>query len=290
MKMQHSFNINVACKYGILEAVLLTNIYFWVEKNAANEKHEHDGKYWTYNSVEAFAKLFPYASKDKVRRALDHLRNEGVLETGNFNKSAYDRTLWYTITDKGLASMKDSDYPLANLPNQFNDFAKPIPDIKQDNKQEDNSYIDESISSMLPSALNMQLRRIFKVKGSQQSRKTRINAVARLQKEFSDEDILKAATVCSSQKPIQTRDGKEWRPNYLWFTEPSNFESVAKVIEYKTYETETEYTDSQRASIQWCIDNGYASSFEDYEERKTEVWMQVHDIEEWQKIGQGYGE
>ena len=34
--IMHSFNIDIAKEYGILEAVLLNNIYFWVEKNANN--------------------------------------------------------------------------------------------------------------------------------------------------------------------------------------------------------------------------------------------------------------
>ncbi len=36
--MNHSFNVEVATKYGMLEAVLLENINFWVAKNKANEK------------------------------------------------------------------------------------------------------------------------------------------------------------------------------------------------------------------------------------------------------------
>ena len=36
--MEHSFNIELAKEYGILEAILLKNIWFWIEKNRANEK------------------------------------------------------------------------------------------------------------------------------------------------------------------------------------------------------------------------------------------------------------
>ena len=32
--MEHSFDINIAKEYGITEAILLKNIYFWVKKNA----------------------------------------------------------------------------------------------------------------------------------------------------------------------------------------------------------------------------------------------------------------
>lgn len=47
--MIHNFDINIAEKYGINAAIILQNMYYWIEKNRANEKHFHDGYYWTYN-------------------------------------------------------------------------------------------------------------------------------------------------------------------------------------------------------------------------------------------------
>ena len=58
--MIHSFDIEVAKKYGITEAILLNNINFWIEKNKANEINFYDGYYWTFNSKKAFSELFPY--------------------------------------------------------------------------------------------------------------------------------------------------------------------------------------------------------------------------------------
>lgn len=37
--MNHSFNVEIATKYGMLEAVLLENINFWITKNKANGKN-----------------------------------------------------------------------------------------------------------------------------------------------------------------------------------------------------------------------------------------------------------
>lgn len=68
--MIHNFDINIAEKYGINAAIILQNMYYWIEKNRANEKHFHDGYYWTYNSLKAFEELFPYMStKQKIGRA-----------------------------------------------------------------------------------------------------------------------------------------------------------------------------------------------------------------------------
>ena len=99
--MNHSFNVEVATKYGMLEAVLLENINFWVAKNKANEKNFYDGFYWTYNSITALSKLFPYSSRATIFRALHNLEDAGLILAGNYNKDASDKTKWYTLTKKG---------------------------------------------------------------------------------------------------------------------------------------------------------------------------------------------
>ena len=99
--MNHNFDVDIAVKYGLLEAILFENIVYWVNKNRANGMHFHDGLYWTYNSSKAFSEIFPYASSRTISRALHHLRDEGLIAMGNYNTSSYDRTTWYAVTEKG---------------------------------------------------------------------------------------------------------------------------------------------------------------------------------------------
>lgn len=107
--MNHSFNVEIAVKYGMLEAVLLEHLSFWIAKNKANGVNFQDGYYWTYNSTKALAELFPYVSKNTISRALHHLEKEGLLISGNYNKSAYDRTTWYALTEKGVLVLQGMD-------------------------------------------------------------------------------------------------------------------------------------------------------------------------------------
>lgn len=111
--MAHSFDEQDAIQYGILEAVLLYNIRYWVAKNVANEKHFYDGKYWTYNSAKAYARLFPYASQQTIQRALRKLEEMGAIVTGCYNTNPYDHTKWYSVTDSSnLINQKiKSDQP-----------------------------------------------------------------------------------------------------------------------------------------------------------------------------------
>ncbi|WP_368270891.1 hypothetical protein [Enterocloster lavalensis] len=105
--MIHSFDSAIAEEYGILEAILLNHIYYWIEKNRANEQNFHDGTYWTYNSTKAFSSLFSYASERQIKAALMKLRENGILITGNYNENPYDRTLWYALSEKGLCIVQN---------------------------------------------------------------------------------------------------------------------------------------------------------------------------------------
>lgn len=133
--MEHHFDIDIATEYGLLEAILLDNFYFWVEKNRANDVNFHDGYYWTYNSTKAIAELFPYVSEYQIRRALKHLESEGLMLTGNYNETAYDRTTWYALTEKGLAICQKRKMDLSKTQNGFGKIDTPIPYTNTDTKQ-----------------------------------------------------------------------------------------------------------------------------------------------------------
>ena len=135
--MEHSFNIELAKEYGILEAILLKNIWFWIEKNRANEKNFYDGTYWTYNSTRAFNELFPYASESSIKRALKSLQEKGIIKTGNYNKSSYDRTLWYAFTDLGYSIVSNRQMEVNKSSNGNEQNGLTIPDINTDDKTKD---------------------------------------------------------------------------------------------------------------------------------------------------------
>lgn len=100
--MEHSFDINIAKEYGITEAILLKNIYFWVKKNALNKTNAQDGRYWTFNSVKAFSGFFPYLNERQIKYALKKLKDCGLIITGVYNSDKRLRTLWYTLSDEAL--------------------------------------------------------------------------------------------------------------------------------------------------------------------------------------------
>lgn len=104
--MKHLFDVDIAIEYGTNAAILLENIAYWIKQNEANEVNYYDGEYWTFNSRRAYAELFPYMSKRQIETAFEKLIDGGLLKTGNYNKLAYDRTLWYALTQKGKSILQ----------------------------------------------------------------------------------------------------------------------------------------------------------------------------------------
>ena len=127
--MNHNFNVYIAKLYGVHAAVLLNNLEHWIAKNKANGKHFYDGNYWTYNSKRAFSELFPYMTSRQIDYALKKLIDDGVIVSGNYNQIAYDRTLWYAITEKGYSILQNCEMEKRNLQNGGNENVQPIPDI-----------------------------------------------------------------------------------------------------------------------------------------------------------------
>lgn len=138
--MTYQFDTDIAALYGVDESIMIANLQFWIRKNEANGKHFHDGRFWTYNSLEAFTKLFPYWTARQVRRILKSLEEKGVIVTGNYNTSAYDRTTWYAFGDSFLQKSQKHFTKSSNGNSETvtcnNDKEA---DIKPDNKPNNNA-------------------------------------------------------------------------------------------------------------------------------------------------------
>jgi hypothetical protein len=132
----HHFDPETAQQYGIAEAILIKNFQFWIEHNFRNDRNFFDGRTWTYNSVRAFLELFPYMTKKQIYGALGRLEAAGVLITGNYNDTKYDRTTWYAFADEGRWISRKGKPHVPKRENPNTPKGAPIPDISPDNKQD----------------------------------------------------------------------------------------------------------------------------------------------------------
>jgi hypothetical protein len=144
--MEYSFDVLEARKYGVDEAIMLKNFKFWILKNKANNRHFYDGRTWTYNSHDSFTKIFDFWTESQIKRILKSLISQGVLITGNYNETKYDRTLWYAlVNEKSLSENSQMENSVStnpkvktaittytdNKPNDKPDSIIPIPTKKK---------------------------------------------------------------------------------------------------------------------------------------------------------------
>ena len=243
--MQHSFDADIAAEYGINEAVLLNNITFWVFKNASNEYNFFDGRYWTYNSVKAYSKLFPYMSDSTIKRSLKHLKDEGLILTGNYNNDPSHRTNYYTLTDKGMALVSKRPYPLGQ--NDTTDKVKMTNSIFNNNTDStdiNNTDINEQIDSVV-SAENAEKEIMFEQfweaypkcfrKVNKKGSKAKFLKIANLKEIFPD--IMRSLDVQKRSKQWNEQDGKfipmptTWINEERWTLEDTRTEVQTKFDE-----------------------------------------------------------
>ncbi len=96
----HHLDVIIAVKCGVPAAIVIYHLRWWIIQNRANKRHNHDGRTWTYNSIEAFAKIWPYWKPRQIRYIFEFLIAEGIILSGNFNTKKNDRTLWYAFVDE----------------------------------------------------------------------------------------------------------------------------------------------------------------------------------------------
>lgn len=111
--MYFSFDTDIACEIGVNEAIFLNNMYFWLKKNIANGINFHDGKYWTYNSMVAYTRFFPFWSERQISYIIKKLIDSGYLIAGNYSKNKMDRSKWYSLTDKGWSLFEKNHQNIA---------------------------------------------------------------------------------------------------------------------------------------------------------------------------------
>ena len=198
---EHHFNIETAKKYGVNKAILLYNLSYWLDHNKANKTniHKHKGKkyYWTYNSAKAFEKLFPYFNKRSITRWLRELEEDGVIVSGEFNKTKYDRTKWYTMLS----------YSTTQNGKWVGQSGSPIPDSKPDSKHKSKSTSSCKKPNKL-TRLRAVIDHFFKLKGwelDEEPYPRHIKAAETLHKKCGD-DEKKAQQVLDNCKEKADKD------------------------------------------------------------------------------------
>lgn len=181
----HAFNVELATKLGdVNEALILQHFYFWHQNNqnkitAIKDDHPYP---WTYNTIEQFCNIFPYMKKTKLGGAIQRLVNKELLITGNYNTLKFDKTKWYSLTEKGLILFESSASSFkksgSSFKNSDDSNKNTIPDSNTDSNTDKNK-LDKKITVVYDLFLERYPKNRINAKGP----------VIKYLKQLNDEDL-----------------------------------------------------------------------------------------------------
>lgn len=176
--LHHSFDIDLATVYGVDEAILIHHFQHWIRINQRRKGNFHEGRTWTYQTLDEIAAVFPYWTVEEVRAIVERLCTgkgrkskkalpdfEPVLIKGNFNRARFDQTTWYAFVDEAKFVNSNSSYEreisqidsvdlpnaLGDVPNGNGGSPRPIPDTIPDTKTKIVCYPSPVAPDSIPS-------------------------------------------------------------------------------------------------------------------------------------------
>jgi hypothetical protein len=94
----------LAEEIGLNTSLVLLQLAFWIRIG----KHEHDGQYWTYQSVRDMQKkAFPFWSHMTIQRAIERLIERKLIVTrDDLNRLKQDNTRWFALNPVGFEGLQ----------------------------------------------------------------------------------------------------------------------------------------------------------------------------------------
>ena len=131
-------------------AVVLEGIARGCMRHAAEGTHEHDGKFWMYQTYAGMSEYYGFLSPDAVKRKINKLISEGMIVRGCYNKVGFDRTSWYALTERG-----ESYYTTPEpLPKPTKEERQREKDEARKRKQKENAALADSVPEDVQSIID----------------------------------------------------------------------------------------------------------------------------------------
>lgn len=234
-----AFSRAVAKELGVSAALLYNHLLYehnyWEQKG----KLDDEGYFWE-DQVDIAEWILVH--KNSIGKIADTLVEAGLIQKKvSYKPGTTIRTTKWKIVISEVSKMRiseDSKTRISILKEKTNkiELSSEITksELAEDNhKSEDGSSFADgddgevaAAARMKPEALNQRLKMIYKVRSATRT-KERVAAVKKLQAELPDDDIIKAATLLA-RKPMKDVSGTQWRPDYMWVTNP---EKTSKVLD-----------------------------------------------------------
>ena len=148
----------LAQEIGLPESIILLQLEFWISIS----DHCIDGRWWTYQSIRNIQRTFVFWSIETINRTIKSLINKGLIETGNFNKKAYDKTRWFALDQEAInklesvqildtlsynkTDLSQNETPLSNTETGKSQNVTTIPETTPENTSEKSSSSEDCFS------------------------------------------------------------------------------------------------------------------------------------------------
>jgi uncharacterized phage protein (TIGR02220 family) len=229
---------SLAVKIGLNEAVILQQIHYWVSMS----NHVIEGRKWIYNTYKDWQQQFPFWSESTIKRTIHSLEKQGLVISGNWNRTKMDKTKWYTIHYEQLEALTDlpPEKPVieTELPKRYdtNQPKQPLPNdddrMKDKTIERNESPETEKLVEEVINYLNEKTFSSYKP----HTKKTREYILARIEDGFTLEDFKKVIDIKAREWLYDPVMCKYLRPSTLFGT---NFESyLNQKMVYKSLQEE----------------------------------------------------
>lgn len=97
-----TYNHDLAKEYGINTAVILGFFNFYTNINKSKQVNSREDETWVYHSADSISKALEIYTARQIRYAIKKAHDHQLIKKANYNKTKYDRTTWYSLTDKAI--------------------------------------------------------------------------------------------------------------------------------------------------------------------------------------------
>lgn len=233
---------------GVDEAVFIGALRFWIAKNEANGKHEHDGRYWTYNSIRAMCRLFPFWSRRQIERIVKNCRDAGLVLTARYSKDPSDTTLFYTVAEENLPVSPFGDTPSRNGDATLSrNGDNPSPNGETLDEQLYTQLEEEAKNPKTPLAqtvtnvYNATCTNLPSCRKLTAGRRASVTAL--LRKGYTLDDLRDAFCKANRSGFCQGKNERGWKADFDWLTNENN---LVKVLEGKYDDARTPPPDKHK--------------------------------------------
>lgn len=273
-------NRSLVKEIGVTESLVIGELAseyrYW--KNAGKLRD----KEWFFSTDDNLEERLPF-SKPTIRRAIDSLKELGIIETKLMGVPAKRFFRFAQNKIPGCSNFSNlGSKKMNNHKNTEEEY-----ESEKDNTRENASQNIENDKTehMKPTALRQQLALIFRANDKTKTRS--LTAIRKLQEQFDDDSIiLAAARKMKARGEVKFKDGTVWKADYFWFVNPDRTDAVVRGIlrVMKDELTEEELSPWDQKRYDLAIRLGVAESYSDCRENWGMILPQIISTPEYREL------